>query len=99
MIFGTLKKKPSRAGALASIASAAGGIGDLVLAHRRAGFADLGRRLDRLGVEFVELVDIAQHFAHLDLEALLLGRRKLKPREARDVADLLQTDLFLAIAG
>ena len=51
-----------------------------------------------VGVEFVELVDIAKHLAHLDLQALLLGRRKLQPREARDVPDLFKTDLFLAIA-
>src|SRR5207302_10184655 len=35
-------------------------IGDRVLAHRRAGFADLRGWLDRVGVEFIELVDIAE---------------------------------------
>jgi hypothetical protein len=33
------------------------------------------------------------------LQALLLGRRKLKARQARDVANLFKTDLFLSHRG
>ena len=99
MILGTLKKKPSRAGALASIASAAG---RLVTASSRIGVPDsptwaVGSTSP--GVEFVELVDVAQHLAHFDLEPLLLGRRKFQARQARDVPDLFKTDFFLCHRG
>src|SRR5260370_42651143 len=64
-------------------------IGDLVLAIRGAGLANLGRRLDLPRVEFVELIDIGENRAQLDLKPLFLRGREFQPRQPRDALRLL----------
>src|SRR5208282_2540980 len=67
-----------------------GPVGHFVVAHRHASLADLRRRRDLFGVEFVQFINVGKHFVHVGAQALFLFRRPFQARQPRDVAHLLE---------
>src|SRR5260370_41061021 len=65
-------------------------ISHFVVAHRRAGLANLRGRRDLFGIELVQLVHVREHLVHVRAEPFFLIGREPEPRQASYVANLFE---------